>query len=334
VTTTKLTVDDVTGVVGIIPTPSTPTADRVDTANSVDLDEAAKLADAMVRGGVDVLMTTGTFGECASLTWDELQGFVATVVEAVAGRIPVFAGATTLNTRDTIARGHRLGELGADGLFVGRPMWLPLDDAGIVRFYRDVAEALPHLALVAYDNPGAFKGKIGSAAYKALSAIPQLVAAKHLGLLSGAAFMSDLRAVGGRMRLLPLETDWYYFARLFPEEVTACWSGNVACGPAPVTRLRDLIRAQRWDECQALTDEFEAALETLYPGGNFSEYLKYSIQIDNAQFRAAGFMRTGPTRPPYTEVPESYLDGAREAGKRWAALQQRYAETSETIAAV
>ncbi len=103
---TKLTVDDITGVVGIIPTPSIPTADQPGTAFSVDLDEAATLADAMVRGGVDVLMTTGTFGECASLTWDELQSFVATVVDAVAGRIPVFfAGATTLNTRDTIARG-------------------------------------------------------------------------------------------------------------------------------------------------------------------------------------------------------------------------------------
>lgn len=328
---TKLTVDDITGVVGIIPTPSIPTADQPGTAFSVDLDEAAKLADAMVRGGVDVLMTTGTFGECASLTWDELQSFVATVVDAVAGRIPVFfAGATTLNTRDTITRGRRLGELGADGLFVGRPMWLPpLDDAGIVRFYRDVAEAVPNMALVVYDNPpGAFKGKIGTPAYEALSQIPpQVVAAKHLGLLSGSAFLSDLRAVSGRVRLLPLETDWYYFARLFPEEVTACWSGNVACGPAPVTHLRDLIRAGRWDDCQALTDELEGgALETLYPGGNFAEFLKYSIQIDNAQFQAAGFfMRTGPTRPPYTEVPESYLAGGREAGKNWAALQQRYA---------
>ena len=322
---TKLTVDDITGVVGIIPTPSIPTADQPDTTFSVDLDEAATLADSMVRGGVDVLMTTGTFGECASLTWDELQSFVATVVDAVAGRIPVFAGATTLNTRDTITRGRRLGELGADGLFVGRPMWLPLDDAGIVRFYRDVAEAVPNLAMVVYDNPGAFKGKIGTPAYEALSQIPQVVAAKHLGLLSGSAFLSDLRAVGGRVRLLPLETDWYYFARLFPEEVTACWSGNVACGPAPVTHLRDLIRARRWEDCQTLTDELEAALETLYPGGNFAEFLKYSIQIDNAQFQAAGFMRTGPTRPPYTEVPESYLAGGREAGKNWAALQQRYA---------
>jgi 4-(2-carboxyphenyl)-2-oxobut-3-enoate aldolase len=320
----KLTVDDITGIVGIIPTPSTLTADQWNAENTVDLDEAAKLADAMVRGDVDVLMTTGTFGECASLTWDEQQDFVDAVVETVAGRIPVFAGATTLNTRDTIARGRRLTEIGADGLFVGRPMWLPLDDAGIVRFYREMAEALPDVPLVVYDNPGAFKGKIGPSAYEALSRIPQIVAAKHLGLLSGAAFLSDLRAVDGRMRLLPLETDWYYFARLFPDEVTACWSGNVACGPAPATHLRDLIKAQSWGECQALTEELDRALEPLYPGGNFPEFLKYSIQLDNAQFQGASFMRTGPTRPPYTEVPEAYLEGAREAGRRWARLHQRY----------
>lgn len=179
---TKLTVDDITGVVGIIPTPSIATADQPGTAFSVDLDEAATLADAMVRGGgVDVLMTTGTFGECASLTWDELQSFVATVVDAVAGRIPVFAGATTLNTRDTITRGgRRLGELGADGLFVGRPMWLPLDDAGIVRFYRDVAEAVPNMALVSTTTPAPSRERSGrpptrhSARYPPRSSLPSI----------------------------------------------------------------------------------------------------------------------------------------------------------------
>jgi dihydrodipicolinate synthase/N-acetylneuraminate lyase len=49
---------------------------------------------------------------------------------------------TTLNTRDTIARARALVELGADGLFLGRPMWMSLDPAGILRYYRDIAEAL------------------------------------------------------------------------------------------------------------------------------------------------------------------------------------------------
>jgi 4-(2-carboxyphenyl)-2-oxobut-3-enoate aldolase len=269
----NLTASDIVGVVGIIPTPSTKDADDWRNDFTVDLEESARLADEMVRGGIDVLMTTGTFGECASLTSNEQAQFVGAVVDAVAGRIPVFAGATTLNTRETAERARRLRDRGADGLFVGRPMWLPLDDKGIVRFYREVCEAVPGVPLVVYDNPGAFKGKISSEAYRQLSELPQVVAAKHLGLITGDALIADLRAVRGRIRLLPLETDWYYFARLFPEDVTACWSGNVACGPAPVTRLRDLIKAGRWSEADAASRELETALETLYPGGNFPEFL-------------------------------------------------------------
>lgn len=323
--TLKLTPEDITGVVGIIPTPSTATADRWDEGNTVDLGATVDLVDAVVHDGVDVLMTNGTFGECASLTWAETQDFVTAVVETVAGRVPVFAGATTLNTRDTVARARRLHELGADGVFVGRPMWLPLDDQGIVQFYSTICEALPHVPLVLYDNPGAFKGKISPSVYRVLSRLPQIVASKHMGLeLGGGAFIDDLRAVEGRLRLLPLETDWYYCARLFPEQIKACWSGNVACGPSPAVRLRDLIKAQQWDECSKLSDEINEALQPLYPGGNFAEFLKYSIQLDNAQFQAAGYVRTGPTRPPYTEVPQQYCEGASEAGRRWAVLHQRY----------
>jgi len=203
-------------------------------------------------------------------------------------------------------------------------MWVALDDRGIVQYYRDVAEALPEMALVIYDNPGAFKGKISPAAYRELSRIPQIVASKHIGLLGGEAFLADLRAVQGRIRLLPLESDWYYWARLFPEEVVACWSGNVACGPAPVVALKEAILGRDWERARRVTEEIEWALEPLFPGGNFQEFLKYSIQLDNAQFEAAGYIRPGPTRPPYTWAPEAYMEGARESGRRWAQLQRRY----------
>jgi 4-(2-carboxyphenyl)-2-oxobut-3-enoate aldolase len=320
-----LTASDVNGVVGIIPTPSTPDADRWDAINTVDLDEAERLTDAVVSAGVDILLTNGTFGEGAALTLEELEAFADVVVRTVAGRIPVFVGATTLNTRDSIARSRRLLQIGADGVFVGRPMWIGLDDAGIVRFYRDLAEALGDVPIVVYDNPSAFKGKISSPAYQGLSQIPQIVAAKHPGLTVGSPlFLGDLKAVEGRIRLLPLETDWYYLSRLFPDQITACWSGNVACGPAPVVALRDLIRAEKWDECAHLTQQIDWALEPLFPKGNFELFMKYSIQLDNAQFQGAGFIRTGPTRPPYVETPPEYLEGGRESGRRWATLQEQY----------
>lgn len=75
---------------------------------------------------------------------------------------PLFAGVTTLNTRDTIERARALVDIGVDGLFVGRPMWLAMDDKSIVRYYQDIAAALPGVPMVAYDNPVAFKGKIST----------------------------------------------------------------------------------------------------------------------------------------------------------------------------
>jgi len=242
-------------------------------------------------------------------------------VEVARGRVPMFAGATTLNTRDTIARARRLSRLGIDGLFLGRPMWWPLDRDGIVGYYRAVAEALPELAICVYDNPGAFKGKIPPDAYRERSRIPPVVAAKHMGIgMAGAACVRDLKAVAGRIQLRPLAEDWYQSARLFPDAVRACWSGDVACGPTPLKALKETILGREWERAAAVAEELEWALETMFPGGGFPEFLKDSIQIDRAKFQAAGFIRPGPTRPPYTEAPESY----REGGRRWATLQTRY----------
>ncbi|MGW0817229.1 dihydrodipicolinate synthase family protein [Streptomyces viridiviolaceus] len=324
-TNPAVTAEAIDGVVAILPTPALPGADRWDARDTVDLAETERLTRNIVDAGVDAILTNGTFGEGASLTLDEILAFNDTVVRTVSGRIPVFAGATTLNTRDTVDRGRRLGELGADGLFVGRPMWVALDDQQTVAFHRDIAEALPHLAQVAYDNPSAFKGKLSAAVYARLAnEVPQVVAAKHMGLgLMGERFADDLRAVAGRIRLLPVAGDWATTAQRFPE-VTACWSGDAACGPAPVLALRDALREGDTDRALRLQGEINEALEPLFPGGSFDEFSKYNIQIDRAEFEAAGYFTPGPTRPPYTTCPPEYLAGGQEAGIRWAALHKRF----------
>jgi 4-(2-carboxyphenyl)-2-oxobut-3-enoate aldolase len=323
--TDRITAADINGIVGIVPTPATEDASRWDAVQTVDLDETARMIEMVVTGGTDVLLTNGTFGECATLTADELYAFVDTVVQTVAGRIPVFGGATTLNTRDTVTRARKLASLGVDGLFLGRPMWLPLDEQQLVQYYRDVAEAVPDMALIVYDNPGAFKGKISARAYSELATIPQVVAAKHIGLLlGGGAFIEDQKAVGNRIRLLPLENDWHYAAQLFPDLVTACWSGNVACGSGPLVALKTAVTARDWTEAEAIAAQLDWALEPLFPDGSFELFMRYSIQIDNAEFDAAGLIRPGPTRPPYHHAPERVLESGRECGRRWRTLHDRY----------
>ncbi len=323
----KIQAEEIRGVLALMPTPAKQGADRWDSEKTVDLEEAARLTESFVSSGVDAILLNGTLGECATLTWEELQDFTDTVVNVVRGRVPVFAGATTMNTRDTIRRARAFSELGADGLFLGRPMWVALDDYGIVRFYRDVSEALPHLAIVLYDNPGAFKGKISPKAYAELAKIPQVVASKHMGLLLGEdVFFSDLNAVQGRIRLLPLELEWYSLAKVAPEQVVACWSGFCACGLAPAISLRDAIFAQDWDLAQSIHQDMEWATETFFPEGDFRKFALYSIQIDKIRDKAAEYFRPGPSRPPYTNLPASYEKGAAECGRRWKALQEKYAK--------
>lgn len=332
-TVPKLQAGDIRGVVALMPTPAKPGADRWDARDTVDLEETARLAEMLVASGVDSIWLNGTLGECATLLWEEIQAFTDAVVKTVRGRVPVFAGATTLNTRDTIRRAKAFSELGADGLFLGRPMWIPLDEPGIVQYYRDVAEALPQLAIAVYDNPGAFKGKISPGAYAELSKIPQVVAAKHMGLLLGPeAFFADLKAVQGRMQLLPLELEWCSVAKLAPE-VAACWSGFCACGLAPSISLREAISAQDWHLAESIQKDMEWATETFFPEGNFQKFGMYSIPIDKIRDAAAGCYRPGPCRPPYTLVPPAYVPGAAECGRRWKTLQEKYARQVKAAAA-
>ena len=318
----KLTSADITGVVGIVPTPATMDADRVDAMQTVNVPETVKLVEAVLDAGTDVIMTTGTFGECSTLTWDELQTMVGCVVDVTAKRRPVFAGVTTLNTRDTIERARHLIDLGADGLFVGQPMWIALDQEMIVQYYRDIANALPNVPIVVYDNPHAFKVKVASETFIQLANIREIVAAKHVG---GPTLRQDLEAVGDRLRILPIEAAWYPMASALPERAKACWSGFVACGPSAVNALSRAVRAHDWARAKQIHERIGWACETLFPGGDLATFMDYSIQLGHERFRAAGIIDPGPSRPPYTRAPEAYIAGARECGRRWSVIESEFA---------
>jgi 4-(2-carboxyphenyl)-2-oxobut-3-enoate aldolase len=317
----KITVDDIVGVVGIVPTPATADAASWRAEDTINYTETEKMIRAVIADGIDILMTNGTFGECATLTSEELQSFVECVVQTAAHKVPVFAGITTLNTRDTIKRGRALMEAGADGLFVGRPMWMAMDERAIVEYYQDLAEALPGVPLVVYDNPLAFKGKISGSAYRELAKIKEVVAAKHIG---GPALEADLLAVGSKLRLLPLDMDWYALAMKHPALARACWSGNAASAPAVLAALSSAIARQDWEEAKKISDKVSWATTPMFPSGDLSKFMDYSIQLGHVRFKSAGLIDPGPTRPPYRDAPEDYIAGSQLCGERWATLQTEF----------
>jgi 4-(2-carboxyphenyl)-2-oxobut-3-enoate aldolase len=324
---TLMRAGELQGVIGYLLTPVKDEPIESTTENAINIEETARATDALIRDGVSALCLNGTFGEVASLCWEELKLFTATVIEAARGRVPVFAGATTLNTRDTIARAREFRALGAKGLMLGRPMMSPLSDENIVRFYRDVAQGCPELNIVLYDDPEAFRRPISTVVYRQLAKIPQIIAAKYrtrlnISGLTDNSYNADIEAVGAHIKLLPGEFDWFIASRLYG--LDTCWSSLVCGGPAPVMALRDALTAARWSEAEGLTREISHCYEGLIPHHNFEAWHLDKIPFMKARFAAAGYLKPGPALPPYHYLSPERRKIAEECGRRSRVLQEKY----------
>lgn len=316
--TLRLPVSDVTGVFAIMPTPAT--ADAADPAarETVDVEETERVVSAFENAGVDALMLTGTSGEAFALTPQEWRTVTRTAAET-ASEMHILAGPTTLNTRTTIERAEFARDVGCDGLLLGRPMWCPLSSDATVTFYREVAEAVPELGIVAYDNPGAFKGPITS--WERLANIENFVGVKYVNL--GPRYWetkNQIEAADGECQILQMDAYLPAAMTWDPDQPAACWSSSVSCGPAPTLEMVDELNHGNWQRAVKLAERMAHTFETFFPEGSMEVFSHHTPALAKARMREAGFMRPGPVRPPNSETPERYLEGARESGRRWREL--------------
>lgn len=315
----KVKGSDMRGVMAYPPTPALPGAERVDAVDTIDLVETERMIRRLIEDGVDAIALNGTLGECHTLLLDEWKAFascVADTVRDVQPDFPVFIGATTLNTRDTISRMRFLSELGITGTLLGRPMWGDMVGPIMERFYRDVAEAVPELAIVVYDNTAAFGGIIPRSVYQTLVDLPQVVAVKYAGGASvGFRYHNDMAHTGTHFPLMPIETDWMPAWNLYGEELVGmAWSSTTACGPGPVLALRDALQEGRMKDAQWLTGRLRWAHEPFLVGQDFMEFSKYNVPLEKIRVNEAGYIHVGKCRPPYTEdlVPAKHVQDTKD----------------------
>jgi trans-o-hydroxybenzylidenepyruvate hydratase-aldolase len=315
------------GINGLWPILCTPAKDNASDwreADTVDLDETARVVEALIEAGVDGLLSLGTYGEAHSLLWEEKKAFIGCVLETIAGRIPFFAGTTALNTREVVAQTRAFHDMGVSGTMLGVPMWCKADLGTAVQFYRDVAEACPDTALAIYANTEAFKFEFSRPFWAEVGKLPQAVASKYLGI---GMLATDLQ-LAPRLRFLPTEADYFAAARIDPERMTAFWSSGALCGPATQLELRDRVAAAKrtgdWAPAKEVADDIRNGDIGLFPRGEFSEFSKFNVGLEKGRMNAAGWMKAGPSRPPYHVVPAEYLEGAQRSGRAFAQLHANY----------
>ncbi|MEO0864699.1 MAG: dihydrodipicolinate synthase family protein, partial [Pseudomonadota bacterium] len=90
---------------------------------AVDLEALKKLVEWHIGEGSHGLVPVGTTGESPTLTHEEHETVVETVVKAAAGRIPVIAGAGSNNTIEAMRFVEHAARVGADAALVVTPYY-------------------------------------------------------------------------------------------------------------------------------------------------------------------------------------------------------------------
>lgn len=119
-----------------------------------DLDEAgtARHVDYLLRSGAHGIVACGTSGEFIALTEEERLRVIGWIIQAVAHRVPVYAGTGHYSTRLTIELCHAAEKAGADGLILILPYYQKPPKDAIIRHFRTVRRETS-LPLMLYNNP-------------------------------------------------------------------------------------------------------------------------------------------------------------------------------------
>jgi len=145
---------------------------------SLDLDALRRLVQFQLRSGIDFLVPCGTTGETPTLEHAEYLGVVRTVVQEVAGKVPVIAGVGGNNTNKVIGLAAEVRGLGVAGILSVAPYYNKPPQEGLYQHFRAIAESTD-LPVIVYNVPSRTSCNIEPATVARLSQIPNIIAIKE-----------------------------------------------------------------------------------------------------------------------------------------------------------
>lgn len=144
---------------------------------AVDFDALKHLVEWHVAEGSHGLVPVGTTGESPTLSHDEHEKVVECVVETVAGRIPVVAGAGSNNTAEGISLIQHAARVGADYALVVTPYYNKPTQAGLYAHFKAMHDAAD-LPIIIYNIPGRSVVDMSPETMGELAKLPRIVGVK------------------------------------------------------------------------------------------------------------------------------------------------------------
>jgi len=143
----------------------------------LDLDTLKKLVEWHISEESHGLVPVGTTGESPTLTHEEHETVIATVVKAVAGRIPVVAGAGSNNTVEAMRLVQFAAEAGADAALVVTPYYNKPTQRGLIAHFTALHDCAD-IPIIIYNIPGRSVVDMTPATMAELAKLPRILGVK------------------------------------------------------------------------------------------------------------------------------------------------------------
>lgn len=174
----------VAGLKGILPVLPTPfLADG-------GIDEAGmkRLVVFALDKRVDGVVFPGFASEVETLNATERATLLKIVVDAVAGRVPVVAGASAADWREVVEHGRAASALGVRHLMVQPPKSVGTDAPALIEFLGRIVEALPEVEIILQNAPAPRGSDLSpQAIVEIVRALPRVTYVKEETLPAGPA---------------------------------------------------------------------------------------------------------------------------------------------------
>ncbi|MFC3058645.1 4-hydroxy-tetrahydrodipicolinate synthase [Paenirhodobacter populi] len=270
------------GVYTVMITPMTQQGD-------VDLAALARFTDWQIREGIHGLIPLGSTGEFLSLSEEERDDVIRTVIATAAGRVPVLIGTGAEDTREAVRLSRKAQDMGADGVMVIPPFYSTPTDDEIVHHYAQIAAAI-EIPVMVYNNPATANVDLKPALIARLAEIDGCDYIKE-STLEVTRIRDIIRLCGDR--LTPFGGILGFESFVMGAQGWVAVASNVA--PHAMSRIFELVADEgKIDEARALYLQYLPLIEAV--GG------QYYVAGTKTLLRHMGF-EVGIPRPPRLPLP-------------------------------
>ena len=143
----------------------------------LDLKTLENLVDWHIEQGSHGLVPVGTTGESPTLSHEEHEIVVSTVVKKVNGRIPVIAGAGSNNTLEALHFMKHAKTVGADAALIVTPYYNKPTQTGLIQHFTELHDNCD-LPIIIYNIPGRSSIDMNPDTMGHLAKLPRIIGVK------------------------------------------------------------------------------------------------------------------------------------------------------------